>query len=237
MELLIPNRKKDENNREFACRALRFNIMTLRLQPGQTINEGELTQIFQMSRTPIHEAISLLHKEWLVEIFPQRGTRVARIDPSLVKEGFNARRLLEAELMRDAAGKLGRSQIQQLIDNVNAMEALKDQLPERVEDYIYLDDNFHRMIYYFGGRKRTWLAIRGLMSHYDRLRYLDCMDGAYNFDQLVQQHREICDYMLMGFPDDIKPEQVVAQHMASFRGDFMDRFKKYPDYFTLEGVQ
>ena len=236
MDLVMLDYHEGENNREYAGRVLHYNIMTLHLKPGQPLNEAELAGIFKMSRTPIHEAISMLRRDWLIDIYPQRGTRVSQIDPALVKEGFSVRKLLEAEVLRDTAGKLGRSQIQQLIKSVNTMAALADQLPDRVEDYINLDDDFHRMIYYFGGRKHTWLAIRGLMSHYDRLRYMDCIEGNIDFDRVVRDHREICDYLWMGFPDDVQPEQVVAHHMASFRGDFLERVQKHPDYFALDEV-
>lgn len=236
MELLVPEFRQEENNRAYACRALRMNIMTFRLKPGEALNESELCDLLHMSRTPIHEAISALRDEWLVEVFPQRGTRVSRIDPTLVKEGYCTRLLLEGELLRDSAGKLGRSQVQQLLDCMHRQELLKDLLPERVDDFIHLDDEFHRMIYFFGGRAHTWQAVRGLVSHYDRLRYLDALDGDLDFVRVTRQHREFCDYLLMGLPDNVNAEQKVRDHMTSYKGNLLDRFERYPDYFTLDGL-
>lgn len=237
MELLVPEFDQSENNRAYACRALRMNIMTLRLKPGESLNENELCDLLHMSRTPIHEAISTLRDEWLVEIFPQRGTRVSRIDPALVKEGYCTRLLLESDLLRDSAGKLGRAQVQQLLDCMHRQEMLKDKLPDAVDDFIQLDDELHRMIYFFGGRRHTWHAIRGLVSHYDRLRYLDALDGDLDYERVTRQHREFCDYLLMGMPDGVSAELKVREHMTSFKGNLLDRFERYPDYFTLEGLE
>ena len=170
MNLMVPPPHPGENNRAYACRALRMNIMTLRLQPGEPLNEGELAALLKMSRTPVHEAITTLHNDWLVEIFPQRGTRVAPIDPALVKEGYCTRLLLESALLKDVAGKIGRSQVQQLMDCMRRQEALRDRMPDAVDEFIQLDDEFHRMMYFFGGRSHTWMAMRGLVSHYDRMR-------------------------------------------------------------------
>ena len=78
------------------CRVLRMNIMTFRLKPGEPLSEIEIAKLFQMSRTPVHEAITTLHNDWLIEIFPQRGTQVSRIDPALVKEGYSTRLRLES---------------------------------------------------------------------------------------------------------------------------------------------
>ena len=83
----FPSHAPKESNREYACRVLRMNIMTFRLKPGEPLSEIEIAKLFQMSRTPVHEAITTLHNDWLIEIFPQRGTQVSRIDPALVKEG------------------------------------------------------------------------------------------------------------------------------------------------------
>lgn len=235
MNLLVPQPRPDENNRAYACRVLRMNIMTLRLQPGEALNEAELAALLQMSRTPVHEAISTLHNDWLVEIFPQRGTRVSLIDPALVKEGYSTRLLLEGALLQDVAGKIGRSQVQQLLDCMRRQEELRGRMPEAIDEFIQLDDEFHRMMYYFGGRSHTWLAIRGLVSHYDRMRYLDALDGECDYDRVTEQHRAFCDYLLMGMPDGVDPEQAISAHLTSFRGNLMAKMDHHPGYFTLQG--
>lgn len=236
MNLLIPPPRRGENNRAYACRVLRMNIMTLRLQPGEPLNEGELAALLQMSRTPVHEAITTLHNDWLVEVFPQRGTRVSRIDPALVKEGYSTRLLLESALLKDVAGKIGRSQVQQLLAGMRCQEELRDRMPEAIDEFIQLDDEFHRMMYFFGGRGHTWLAMRGLVSHYDRMRYLDALDGECDYERVIRQHREFCDYLLMGLPDGVDPEQAISAHLTSFRGNLMTKMALHPGYFTLQNA-
>lgn len=235
MDLQVPPPRRGENNRAYAQRVLRMNIMTLRLAPGAPLKEGELSALLGMSRTPVHEALAALREEWLVEIFPQRGTQVSRIDPRLVKEGYSIRLLVEAELLRDSAGKLGRGQVQQLLEQAHRLEVLQKDRPEHVDDAIRLDDELHRMIYHFGGRAHTWQAIRGLVSHYDRLRYLDILEGNTDHERVSRQHRELCDYLLMGLPDGVDPRQTISDHLASFRGNLLQRAERYPDYFALGG--
>ena len=124
MNLNLTAQNPGENNRAYACRILRSSIMTLRLQPGEPLNENELAAALQMSRTPVHEALTTLQSEWLVDIYPQRGTRVSRIDPALVKEGHATRLLLESALLRDVAGKISRSEIQELLNCMRRQEQL-----------------------------------------------------------------------------------------------------------------
>lgn len=233
MNLNLTAQNPGENNRAYACRILRSSIMTLRLQPGEPLNENELAAALQMSRTPVHEALTTLQSEWLVDIYPQRGTRVSRIDPALVKEGHATRLLLESALLRDVAGKISRSEIQELLNCMRRQEQLSGPSEEIVDEIIHLDDEFHRMMYYFGGRPHTWLAMRGLVSHYDRLRYLDIMEGSCDLARVTRQHRAFCDYLLMGLPDDVQAETKVREHLTSFRGNLMDKIERYPDYFSV----
>ena len=85
MKLKISERRKKENNREYAYRVLRDNIMTMQLLPGETLNEAELAEIFHVSRTPVHEAVIMLKEEMLVEVYPQSGSKVSYININTLK--------------------------------------------------------------------------------------------------------------------------------------------------------
>lgn len=233
MDLILADRLPDESNREYARRILRLNIMTLHLPPGEPINEQDLSQQLQMSRTPVHEAVTRLHEEWLVDVYPQRGTAVSLIDPQLVKEGYEARLLLESALLVDSAGKIGRSDVRRLLDCMRRQEEVYQSNPNAIDDFIQLDDEFHRLMYTFGGRLNTWIATRGLVSHYDRMRYLDGLDGDLDVERVMRQHREYCDYLLMGLPEGFDATECLRAHLTSYRGNLMNRIELHPKYFTI----
>ena len=79
LPLLLDPRRPEENNRAYAYRMLRKNIMTLQLQPGCQLSEADLCEQLTMSRTPVHEALMMLKGEWLVDVLPQRGSIVSKI--------------------------------------------------------------------------------------------------------------------------------------------------------------
>ncbi len=79
MKIKISGKKEHENNREYVYRVLRDNIMTLKLLPGATVNEGELAELFHISRTPVHEAVLILKEESLIDVYPQSGSRISYI--------------------------------------------------------------------------------------------------------------------------------------------------------------
>ena len=55
---------------------LRDMIVSLRLRPGERIQELEVAQLVGVSRTPVREAIKVLTAEGLVELLPLRGAIV-----------------------------------------------------------------------------------------------------------------------------------------------------------------
>ena len=87
LPLLMDPRQPDENNRAYAYRILRKNIMNIQLQPGCQLSEAELSEHLVMSRTPIHEALMMLKGEWLVDVLPQRGSIVSKISIQYINEG------------------------------------------------------------------------------------------------------------------------------------------------------
>lgn len=233
MELHITPQYTDENNREYAYRLLRSNIMTLQLPPGTSLNEDEISERLNMSRTPVHEAITKLKGEWLIEVLPQRGTKVTLIDPVLMKEGYHARSVLDASLLKDNAGKLDNNQLQQLLNLLNQQEEASKNTVDQIDAFIQLDDELHHHMYIFGGRPHIWEATRGLVSHYDRARYLDALSGKTNYEYVLAQHREFCDYMYIGMPQNVKAENKISEHLTSFRENILSTIEKYNSYFAL----
>jgi DNA-binding GntR family transcriptional regulator len=79
---------------------LRDMIVSLRLPPGERIQELEVAQLLGVSRTPVREAIKVLTAEGLVELLPLRGAIVKAFS------GKDARDMLEViALLETYAGE------------------------------------------------------------------------------------------------------------------------------------
>ena len=83
------------STKEKAYRNIRAEILSNRLKPGQSLNEGSLSKRLKVSKTPIREAIQLLHKEGLIELVPQKGAFVAQITLNDIREIMQIRLGLE----------------------------------------------------------------------------------------------------------------------------------------------
>ena len=85
---------------------LEDEIVNGRLQPGDRLDEASLAARFNVSRTPIREALQQLVAAGLVQSEPKRGTFVARIGIPQLIEMFEVMAELEGMCGRLAARRI-----------------------------------------------------------------------------------------------------------------------------------
>ena len=73
-----------ESRKEYALRVLRENIINWELKPGSFVSEQKLAEELSLSRLPVREALTELAKSGIVEIYPQRGSKIAPINFDLI---------------------------------------------------------------------------------------------------------------------------------------------------------
>src|SRR5688572_23121289 len=84
---------------------LKGEIMADRIGAGQTIDDREVAVQLGLSRTPVREAIQILRVEGFVEVIPRKGTRVAHITLTDLREIYQAITALEVEAVVLAASR------------------------------------------------------------------------------------------------------------------------------------
>lgn len=87
---------------DWTDRRLRSEIWSGRLRPGDRIPVERLADDWGVSPTPIRESLRRLAGEGLVDLTPQRGARVAIVDPTLAAELYSVRLLLEPVALGDS---------------------------------------------------------------------------------------------------------------------------------------
>ncbi|UCG04768.1 MAG: GntR family transcriptional regulator, partial [Desulfobacterales bacterium] len=81
--------------REIAYRKMKELIVTLRLGPGDQVDEEWVAEAFSIGRTPIREALFRLNAENLVEVRHGRGFFVRDITLSSLRDLFETMLILE----------------------------------------------------------------------------------------------------------------------------------------------
>jgi DNA-binding GntR family transcriptional regulator len=149
---------------------LREAIIGADLAPGTDIDKQEICDRLGVSRFPVSEALARLQAEGLVEILPQRGTRVTLIRLADVRQNTFIRRALEAETVRSLARSPAGAPLAELDRNLRyqrAAVAANDRL-----GFHALDLEFHQLLVDalgFGRVKATVEAARGSLDRVRRL--------------------------------------------------------------------
>lgn len=205
---------------------LRRAIVRLDLDPGAPIQEKDIAQRFEVSRTPVREALQRLAEEDLVKISPHAGTWVSRISFSVAEEGFVLRRALEVESVRKAAARIDAEGAAQLADIVARMRVVLSE--NRLEDYLEVDDSFHAAIARISGYPRIWKFITLAKVHLDRMRQLSAPVPGH-LAEVTEQHAAIAQALRRG--NAMQAELAMRIHldssfavMAGMSGDKADFF-------------
>jgi DNA-binding GntR family transcriptional regulator len=127
---------------------IREQIITGELAAGEQLRQRDLAQRFQVSQTPVREAMRRLESEGLVIGDTHRGFTVVEPDDGPVEENFQIRAALESLGASLAARKIDAAGLARLEDLNNQMRALGDA-DRRGGDprYAVLNREFHFTVY------------------------------------------------------------------------------------------
>ena len=116
-----------------------------RLQPGQRLRVEHLAEQYDVSVTPVREALVELAGIGVIELKPNRGAVVRPFGPRQVREICQLRRILESEATRNACGRIAPFELatleQDLQGLVNASRGTKWSAETR-----RLDSQLHELI-------------------------------------------------------------------------------------------
>jgi DNA-binding GntR family transcriptional regulator len=124
------------------------------LAPGATLDETDLARRFEVSRTPVREALRQLAVSGLIETRPHRGSVVARPDTGQLTGMFEAMAELEGLCAGLAAERMTVAERQALAASHQALRTLiSNGDPQR---YHEINETFHSTVY--AGAHNTYLA-------------------------------------------------------------------------------
>ena len=206
------------------------DIVTLRFTPGQVLSENELAQEYGVSRTPIREAVQRLRLAGLVDVRPQSGTLVSKVDLARFREAQFVRETLETaciDVALSASEPVAARDIAALRREISAQRqcaADKDAV-----GFVQHDEAMHRIVCSLSGHERVWDTIAQSKVHLDRVRHMSLVTQDV-MRTLVRQHRAIVD----GIAGRDRKSAVAAarQHTRETLRVLPDLLAEHPDFFT-----
>lgn len=182
--------------------ALRCAILTCDLRPGQELRELDLAVRYEVSRSPVRDALLRLEQERLVTVLPRQGYRVNPISVADAKDIFGLRLLIEPACAAAAASA----------GDAGALDAFYGHAGDET-DFIGYNRAFHAAIADLSGNARMAAVARDLVEQSDRLVRVSLRAiGEYDRSRLVAEHEVIIDAIRTG--DGARAARIAHAHVA-----------------------
>ena len=204
---------------------LRDAIVASELAPGTLINKHAICDRLGVSRFPVSEALARLQAEGLVEILPQRGTRVTRIRIGDVEESMFIRRALEAETVRQLAGRITDETIAEIARNIRYQQAALEA--DDRSGFHMLDLEFHQILIEALSFNRVRVAIDAARANLERARRI--LLGPRQYLPTYNEHVEI--FNALTARDGARAAQAMEVHLNRVILDLTAYSQARPEVF------
>ncbi len=210
---------------------LREAITLLRILPGTELSVEKLTEEYGVSRSPVRDALLRLERDRLVDIFPQKGTRVSFLDENVIEEERFMRRCVELGVVgkcmeKKRSEKESEAFVMKLESNLLGQTAAI--LEEDYASFFKADDDLHHLFYTEVGLENVWSVVDAHTGNDKRIRMLSYSDTSI-IDGVRKQHEELV--RAIKDKDYDRVMNIEKNHLEKVSREIKDFEEQYPTYF------
>lgn len=206
------------NHSEDAYQKIIGGIMNGELKPGMLVSEHTLSQMYDIGRTPIREALKRLEGEGFI-INSDRKKRIYELSPEDIREIFDLKIEIEGMVAHKAAlctDEAERKEMQSIMSDIESFSSKLGEsdgggTQEDIRIWLALDSRFHDQLYKMASNSRAKGIIENLNAQWHRIRVgLSAITG--HLGTSIKEHQRI-GYAVL----DKEPEVAEASIKAHFK--------------------
>lgn len=208
---------------------LRTEILSLRFEPGEELNLQLLSEQLQVSRSPVRDALMKLSTDNLVDIFPQKGTRVSLIDLKQVEEERFLRKSLEETAVKKFINICTDEHLALMEDSIALQKKAMDE--GNFVDFLTADNIFHSIIFSAIDMSRIWDIIQNQGGNHHRIRLLSFSEKNA-LGTIIEQHQNMIG--ALRFKDLNEMLAIENKHLSKLLQETESLVVRYPQFFKKE---
>lgn len=214
----MPN---NESKKEKAYQAIKQAIIAGQLEQAKIYSINELSETFEVGRTPAREALVILASEGFIDPIPRSGYQVKSLSINDILEMFHLRSVLEVEGVGLAAERITDGGISLLEENNRLEKEIELSQDSSLDAHSYrqgfdLNLEFHLTIARASGNKRLADLVEKLLSELERVLAFD----PYIVEP--QQHAVIIDRLRRR--DKLGSQAAMKKHIEDTKNRSLSRF-------------
>ncbi len=201
-----------QNLHEATFQKLRSLLVEGKIDPGSKLNERELAESLNVSRTPIREAIRRLAADGLVELIANRGAIAVQLTLEDVIHTFDVIADLEGfsgELAANNISDATLSELEALQYEMMASYARRD-----LSSYYQLNLRIHHLINQAANNPVLSRLFTQVNARIEALRFRSNQDGV-KWGKAVEEHQEMLDALKAR--DAKRMRRIMMQHVHNKR--------------------
>lgn len=186
------NRDKKEIGKQDIYATLREMILTFELYPGSRVTETELAAYFEVSRTPIREALLKLENEGHLTIRAKQGCFIRQIDIAELSQYYRVRTALEIAAVEDACTHMPTIEVERLLTLWSPADKPELITANAMEER---DESFHIALA-LGGKNEVLIKyLQDINDHIRIIRRVD-FDNIDRIKRTYEEHHKILQAIL-----------------------------------------
>lgn len=221
--------KTYKNRGEYVFDTLKQEILALELKPGQAISENEICARFDVSRTPVREALRRLQEQGFVHTVPYSGTCVTLLNLENIRQMIYMRVAVELMVMRDFMEIATPLHYEEIRHQIRLQELLIQESTFEPEDFYRMDARMHEIWFSVTGKEKLWEVIQAQQLHYTRFRMLDFVTET-DFTRIIREHTHLLELLqekdVAGLEDTLKKHLYISMTRMKYAIEV-----EYKDYF------
>jgi len=189
---------------------LRAMVFERQLVPGQWIDELALARDWQISRTPLREALKVLAAEGLVVPVPRQGCKVAEMSEDDADQLLPVMALLEGRCAYEAVRRASDADIRRLQKLHEQLE--KHAAAKNIDGYYRANHTFHSQVQQLADNR--WLdRATGDLRRFVRLLRGRQLHWPGRIEASINEHRVLLDAIVQR--DAARAERVMHDHLLA----------------------
>lgn len=207
---------------------LRREILSCTLKPGADLSEAELAARFEVSKTPVREALAALRLDGLIRTFPRRGYQVAPITFGDMNELFDVRTILEAGAAELATTRISDDELTHL--NALAESSYDVSAETTLAEFIGANRRFHLAIAKASRNERLYAMLERQIDELERFFYLGATLRDVN-SETNSEHKEIVE--VLATRNTQKARDILISHNDATRKGLINTLANSPNFGTV----
>lgn len=190
---------------------IKLDILNLKIKDGEFLTLAELADKYNVSKTPVRDALGTLEIQGYLKSLPRKGYLVKPVTQKSIRESFQMRLIFEKAAANFIIKAASDSELQDILEL--AMKFPEGSKDSKIVEFNELNNMFHMSIIRATHNSLLIEMSEGIMENLSRILMIDC--NQLEFANEKEEHISIAKSLVER--DVKKTEELITEHILDLQ--------------------